>query len=69
VYNPKFDRFMMIYRSAVHGGLVYRDADAIDGFWSGEKIITDDDVNGSSYAPSILEVEENGDILMAVPQL
>ena len=70
VYNAKFDRFMMIYRSNVHGGLVFRDADAVDGFWSGEKIITDDDViGGMSYAPSVLEVSADGELVMAAPQL
>lgn len=69
VYNPKFERFMMIYRSATFGGLVYRDADAVDGFWSGEKIITNDDITGLSYAPSVLEVTPEGDLLIVAPQL
>ncbi len=70
VYNSKFDRFMMIYRSNTHGGLVFRDADAVDGFWSGEKIITDDDViGGKSFAPSVLEVSADGELVMAAPQL
>ncbi|MBQ4279155.1 MAG: DUF4185 domain-containing protein [Rikenellaceae bacterium] len=69
VYNPKFNRFMMIYRSNVHGGIVYRDADAVDGYWSGEKILADDDLASGIFAPSVLEVTANGDLLMAVPQL
>lgn len=69
VYNARFDRFQMIYRSGTHGGLVYRDADAVDGFWSGEKLIIDDDAAGASYAPSVIDVTEDGELLMFVPKL
>lgn len=69
VYNAKFDRFQMIYRSGIHGGLVYRDADAVDGYWSGEKLLISDDLAGTSYAPSVIDVTADGELLMFVPRL
>lgn len=69
VYNEKYGRFMMIYRSEMHGGLVFRDADAVDGFWSGEKILTNDDVHGRCFAPSMVEVESDGSLTLFAPTL
>lgn len=69
VYNARFDRFQMIYRSGIHGGLVYRDADAVDGYWSGEKLLVSDDAAGMSYSPSVIDVTADGELLMFVPRL
>ena len=70
VYNEKFGRWMMVFRSGHIRGLVFRDAEDIEGPWSGEKVMTDDDVvGGLSYCPSILDQTANGDLLMVVPQL
>lgn len=69
VYNPKFDRFMLIYRDEKQQGLVYRDAGNIDEEWSGEKPLAYDDIAAGMYAPSVIDVTENGELLMVVPQL
>jgi len=69
VYNPKWNRFMIIYRSGIHGGLVFRDAETIDGDWSGEKILLKDPDGVKLYAPSVLEVTEDGDIDIAASVL
>ena len=69
IWNPKFNRFMMIYRSEIHGGLVYRDADSIDGFWSGEKNISNDDTDGKCYGVNVMEVKDNGDIVLIATEL
>ena len=65
IYNPKFGRYMLIFRSNMHAGLVYRDADCIEGPWSGEKILTKDSVDGVLAAPSVLGVDETtGDVVI-----
>ena len=64
VYNDKFRRFMLIYRSNKHCGLVYRDSDSPEGFWSGEKILTDDDQTGMLTAPQVLGVDDDGNLLI-----
>lgn len=69
VYNAKFGRFMMIYRSGTHAGLVYRDSDVIEGFWSGEKQFTKDASNGVLYSPSVLGVDADGNVIMAATVL
>lgn len=61
-YNQKYGRLMLIYRSERHGGLVYRDAAAVNGPWSGEKILTDDNKHGYCIAPSVLPAGEDGSI-------
>ncbi len=68
VYNPKFDRFMMIYRS-YEGALVFKDADKIEGPWSGTKILVSDEEFGQCYAASVLKVDENGDLYIVASQL
>lgn len=68
VYNPKFDRFMMIYRS-YEGALVFKDADKIEGPWSGTKILVTDEEFGQCYAASVLKVDENGDLYIVASQL
>ena len=69
VYNEKFGRWMMICRSGHLRGLVFRDSEEIQGPYSGEKILTDDDIAGASYCPSIIDQTNDGDLLMVVPQL
>lgn len=69
VYNEKFGRWMMVFRSGHIRGLVFRDSEEIQGPWSGEKILTDDDVAGAGFCPSILDQTAEGDLLMVVPQL
>lgn len=62
VYNPKFGRYMLIYRSNKHQGLVYRDAESPEGFWSGEKLLTRDEDTGVLSAPSVLGVDDEGNV-------
>ena len=69
VWNPKFERFMLIYRDEKQEGLVYRDAGSIEEDWSGEKPLAYDDIAAGMYAPSVIDVDENGDLFMVVPQL
>ena len=69
VYNEKFGRWMMVYRSGILGGLAFRDSEEIQGPWSGEKIVTLDEVAGLSFCPSIMDQTAEGDLLMVVPQL
>lgn len=69
VYNEKFGRFMMIYRDDRQEGLVYRDAETMDGFWSAQKCMVSYDNVPSAYCPSVLDQTANGDLLMVVPQL
>ncbi|MBR2856346.1 MAG: DUF4185 domain-containing protein [Bacteroidales bacterium] len=65
VYNEKFGRWMMIFRSGHIGGLVFRDAEEIQGPWSGEKILTD----GKDYCPSVIDQTAEGDLVFITPQL
>lgn len=65
VYNEKFGRWMMIFRSGHIGGLVFRDAEEIQGPWSGEKILTD----GKDYCPSVIDQTPEGDLVFVTPQL
>ena len=65
VYNEKFGRWMMIFRSGQIGGLVFRDAEEIQGPWSGEKILTD----GKDYCPSVIDQTADGDLIFITPQL
>lgn len=65
VYNEKFGRWMMILRSGHIGGLVFRDAEEIQGPWSGEKILTD----GKDYCPSVIDQTPEGDLVFVTPQL
>ena len=65
VYNEKFGRWMMILRSGHLGGLVFRDAEEIQGPWSGEKILTD----GKDYCPSVIDQTAEGDLIFVTPQL
>lgn len=60
---------MLIYRDEKQQGLVYRDAGNIDEEWSGEKPLAYDDIAAGMYAPSVIDVTENGELLMVVPQL
>ena len=70
VYNKKFGRWMMVYRSGQLNGLAFRDSEEIQGPWSGEKLVTDDVVLGApSFCPSIMDQTAEGDLLMVVPQL
>lgn len=69
VYNKKFGRFMLIYRSQRHEGLVFRDAHSVEGPWSGEKIITADDVHGKCIAPSAVRIEDDGSIYILANQI
>lgn len=69
IYNAKFGRYMLIYRSNKHCGLVYRDSDSPEGFWSGEKILTNDDVTGVLAAPQVLEVDADGNLLILATKL
>lgn len=69
VWNPKFNRFMLIYRDDKQQGLVYRDAGSIEEDWSGEKPLAYDDIAAGMFAPSVIDVDENGDLFMVVPQL
>ena len=55
---------MLIYRSNKHAGLVYRDAESPEGFWSGEKILTDDDKDGVLTAPQVMGVDADGNVLL-----
>jgi hypothetical protein len=64
VYNAKFGRYMLIYRSNKHRGLVYRDADSPEGVWSGEKVLTDDDKLGTLSAPVVLDIDADGNVIL-----
>lgn len=60
VYNPERYTYMMIYRSATTGCLVYRDAGLPEGEWSGEKILmSDPDSETPLFAPQVLSVSGN----------
>lgn len=69
IYNPKYGRYMLIYRSNKHCGLVFRDSESPEGFWSGEKILTNDDVDGILAAPEVLEVDADGNLLILATKL
>ena len=69
VWNAKYQRFMMIYRDGRQEGLVYRDAGNVDEEWSGEKPLAYDDLAAGIYAPSVLEVNENGELVLVACQL
>lgn len=69
IWNPKFQRFMMIYRDGRQEGLVYRDAGNVDEAWSGEKPLAYDDIMAGIYAPSVLEVNEEGELILVAGQL
>ena len=69
VYNEVFGRFMLIYRSARHSGLVFRDAASVEGPWSGEKILTDDDVVGRCNAPCAIRFDEAGSLYLVASLL
>ena len=64
VYNAKYGRYMLIYRSNMHAGLVYRDADSPEGIWSGEKVLTYDEETGKLVAPTVLGVDADGNVLL-----
>ena len=59
----------MIYRDGRQEGLVYRDAGNVDEEWSGEKPLAYDDLAAGIYAPSVLEVNENGELVLVACQL
>lgn len=69
VWNPKFQRFMMIYRDGRQEGLVYRDAASVDDEWSGEKPLAYDDLAAGIYAPSVLDVTADGELILLASQL
>lgn len=53
-YNAAHKRYIMAYRSGTTGGLVYRDAGAPEGDWSGEKpLLFDTEGQGGWYSPSV----------------
>ena len=57
VYDSENYTYKMIYRSATSGQLVYRDAGAPEGEWSGEKLmLADPDADTQLYAPQAYEV-------------
>ncbi|MBQ3711921.1 MAG: DUF4185 domain-containing protein [Bacteroidales bacterium] len=68
IWNPKYQRFMMFYRSFWQHGIIYRDADKLEGPWSGEKVITCDEINGSWYAPSALAVDADGSVWLTASE-
>lgn len=68
IWNPQYQRFMLFYRSSWQKGIVYRDSDRLEGPWSGEKVLTCDDINGSYYAPSAVAVEDNGAVWLTVSE-
>lgn len=60
VYNSDKYTYMMIYRSATSGCLVYRDAGLPEGEWSGEKILlADPDAETQLFAPQAIAVSGN----------
>lgn len=60
VYNSSNYTYMMVYRSATTGCLVYRDAGLPEGEWSGEKILlADPDADTQLYAPQVVAVSGN----------
>ena len=68
IWNPKYQRFMMFYRSAWQHGIIYRDSDKLEGPWSGEKVITCDEFDGSWYAPSALSVDTDGSVWLTASE-
>lgn len=62
VYSEKYQRFLLIYRSERHGGLVMRDAADVQGPWSGEKILSADNEHGYCVAPSVVGFNEDGSL-------
>lgn len=69
IWNPKFQRFMMIYRDGRQEGLVYRDAGNVDEAWSGEKPLAYDDLAAGIYAPSVIDVTADGELIIVASQL
>ena len=69
VWNPKFQRFMMIYRDNRQQGLVYRDAGKVDEEWSGEKPLAYDDLAAGIYAPSVIDITADGEVILVASQL
>ena len=61
-FNPKTGRYMMIYWSNITNSMVYRDAAVPEGDWSGEKILFTFEDYGKNVAPSIMEVDEEGNV-------
>ena len=68
VFNTKWQRWMLIYRGR-QGGVVYRDAAAVDGDWSGEKLLVKDAGTAKFFAPSVLEITPDGDLILMVSAL
>lgn len=69
IWNPKFERFMMIYRDGRQEGLVYRDAASVDDAWSGEKPLAYDDLAAGIYAPSVIDITADGEVILVASQL
>lgn len=69
IWNPKFQRFMMIYRDGRQEGLVYRDAASVDDVWSGEKPLAYDDLAAGIYAPSVIDITADGEVILVASQL
>lgn len=68
IYNAKWERWMLIYRGHVNG-IVYRDAAAVDGDWSCEKLLLADPDGARLYAPSVIDIAANGDLILAASKL
>jgi hypothetical protein len=60
---------MMIYRDGRQEGLVYRDAGNVDEAWSGEKPLAYDDLAAGIYAPSVIDVTADGELIIVASQL
>lgn len=67
-YSSTRQRLVMMYRSDTTGGLVFRDAGAPEGDWSGEKILlSDENENTHYFKPSVLSVSGD-DVYMLVSE-
>ncbi len=65
-YLASQQRYVMIYRSNTTGGLVFRDAGAPEGDWSGEKLLALDSDDGHLFSPTVLPSSVPGEIILLV---
>lgn len=65
LYNSTHNRYMMLYYSPMRQAIVYRDARAPQGEWSGEKLIFIDSESGL-YGVSFHPVSDGNDIYFIV---
>ncbi len=69
-YHQALKRYILIYRSSLTGGLVYRDAGSPEGDWSGQKLLMfDNEHQGGWFSPSVYPFASGNDIYFIASQL